>query len=196
MSSFWLPKKNLLYSLTSSQIWFIPLVDDFQSTYLTNWKINPWFKHYHICPTKYSRFSNTNHTLSHLRPSIASNTNHPQQYTPYIEVICKYPKLATKSKLRIKTVQSKQKKGFPKTHVWSSQYNWSSAGVSPTVSNLPNQHIFIGAHILDQVLSESNPAKPSFLHDTQFRSIQIYTQIGDETGITGSNWRPKTEQWL
>lgn len=114
MSSFWLPKKNLLYSLTSSQIWFIPLVDDFQSTYLTNWKINPWFKHYHICPTKYSRFSNTNHTLSHLRPSIASNTNHPQQYTPYIEVICKYPKLATKSKLRIKTVQSKQKKGSRK----------------------------------------------------------------------------------
>jgi hypothetical protein len=82
------------------------------------------------------------------------------------------------------------------TRFWSSQYNWSFAGVSPAVSNLPNQHVFIGARILDQVLSESNPAKPSFLHDNQFRSIQIYTQIGDETGITGSNSKPKTEQQL
>jgi hypothetical protein len=171
-------------------LWMIASLPTWQ-----NWKKIPQLKHYHICQTKYSRFSNTNHTLSYLRPSIASNTNHPQQYTPYIEGTCKYPKLRTKSKVRIKTVQSKQKR-VHQTCIWSSQYNWSFPGVSPTVSNLPNQHIFIGAHIFYQVLSESNPAKPSFLHDNQFRSIQIYTQIGDETGITGSNSRPKTGQWL
>lgn len=79
-----------------------------------NWRIIPQLKHYHICQTKYIKFSNTNHTLSYLRPSIASNTNHPQQYTPYIEVTCKYPKLRTKSKVRIKTVQSKREKGCTK----------------------------------------------------------------------------------